>query len=301
MKPDNQQYTDAISKANVLMEAMPYLQRFRDSVFVVKYGGAFMDDPDPDLRKRVAADITFLSSVGIHVVVVHGGGKAISRAMETAGIEVEFRNGFRYTSSDAMKIVERTLNDEINSEICAMISEFGGSAQGIRGNDVLRCKRQEKDGLGNAVDLGFVGEITDVRTDLIRDAISRRMIPVVSPVAVDVDGNPYNTNADIAASKVASAMGARRLVFLCDVAGLLLDPKDPSTLISSLKVSEVAGLISRGIIGKGMLPKVDGACMALTDGVKRVHFVDGYMPHSILLEIFTNKGIGTEIVGVRDA
>lgn len=300
MKPENQ-HTDAISKADVLMEAMPYLQRFRDSVFVVKYGGAFMDDPNPDLRNRVAADITFLSSVGINVVVVHGGGKAISRAMESAGIEVEFRNGFRYTSREAVKIVESTLNDGINREICDMISGFGGVAQGIRGNDVLCCKRQEKDGLGNPVDLGYVGEITGVRTDPIRDAVAHRRIPVVSPVAVDDNGMPYNTNADIAASKIASAMGARRLVFLCDVAGLLMDPKDPSTLISSLKVSEVAGLVERGIIGKGMLPKVDGACMALGGGVKRVHFVDGYMPHSILLEIFTNKGIGTEIVGARDA
>jgi acetylglutamate kinase len=287
---------DPITKAAVLSEAMPYFNRFRNSVFVVKCGGAFMDDADPAPRQRVMSDIAFLSSVGIHVVVVHGGGKAISRAMERAGIEVEFRNGLRYTSREAMRHVEATLNGELNQEICDMIAAHGGSPVPIHGNEVLRCRKLAVDGQGNAVDLGFVGDINLVRTSLIRKVLGSGRIPVISPVAIDRKGDPYNTNADLAAAQVARALACRRLVFLCDTPGLLRDPKDPSTLISSLKVSEVSGLIRDGIIGSGMLPKVEGAVIAIESGVKRVHFVDGRMPHSLLLEIFTDTGIGTEIV-----
>lgn len=290
---------DAQTKAAVLNEALPYIQNFRGSVFVVKYGGSFMDDPDVNKRVQIARDITLLSSLGIHVVVVHGGGKAISRAMENAGIEVEFRNGLRYTSREAMSIVEKTLNDETNKEICDMISSLGGKPAPIRGNDILRCRKLEKDGMGNRVDLGFVGEITSVRTSVIRKNLGNLSIPVISPVAVDSEGNPYNTNADLAAAQVARALACRRLVFLCDVPGLLRDPKDPSTLISSLRVDEVDELIQTGVIGKGMLPKVEGACIAIKSGVKRVHFVEGLMPHSLLLEIFTDEGIGTEIVNTE--
>ncbi len=287
---------DVITKAAVLMEALPYFQRFRGSIFVVKYGGSFMDDPDIALRKRVAADITFLASVGIHVVVVHGGGKAISRAMEAAGVEVEFRNGLRYTSEKAVRIVEHTLNQQVNREVCSMIEELGGHAVSLPGNEVLTSKKLEQDSQGNPVDLGFVGEITQVATSDIRKHLGNLAVPVISPVGVDKAGNFYNTNADLAAAKVASALGARRLVFLCDVAGLLADPKDPESLISTLDVGEVSGLIETGVISSGMLPKVQGACNAIEAGVKRVHFVDGRMPHSLLLEIFTDKGIGTEIV-----
>jgi acetylglutamate kinase len=288
---------DAVTKTSVLMEALPYLQRFKNSVFVIKYGGSFMDDPDPGLRQRVAMDITFLSAVGVHVVVVHGGGKAISRAMEQSGLPVEFRNGLRYTSREGIRIVEQTLNKEINTEICDMIRSLGGDPVGIPGNDVLLCRRLEKDAKGNPVDLGYVGETYKVKTSTIRKYLGSGKIPVISPIAVDKNGEPYNTNADLAAAQVASAMGARRLVFLCDVAGLLRDPKDPRTLISSLRVAEVDALIESGVIGSGMLPKVEGACNALLAGVKRVHFVDGRQPHSVLLEIFTDQGIGTEIVG----
>lgn len=287
---------DPIIKAAVLNEALPYFQQFRGSVFVVKYGGAFMDDPDESIRKRVVSDIVFLASVGIHVVVVHGGGKAISRGMEKAGLEVEFRNGLRYTSKEAISIVEKTLNEGLNKEICDTIRGLGGNAASVNGNEVLRCKKLEKDSNGNAIDLGYVGEITSVNTSEIRKRLGNLAIPVISPIAVDADGQPYNTNADLAAAQVARALGCRRLVFLCDVAGLLLDPSDPSTLISSLQVKEVEPLIQKGIIGKGMLPKVEGATIAIKSGVKRVHFIDGYMPHSLLLEIFTDKGIGTEIV-----
>jgi acetylglutamate kinase len=287
---------DAQTKAAVLNEALPYFQNFRGSVFVVKYGGSFMDDPDVNKRMQVARDLTLLASLGIHVVVVHGGGKAITRAMEQAGIEVEFRNGLRYTSKEAVAIVDRTLNDETNREICDMIASLGGTPVSLRGNDVLRCRKLEKDATGNPVDLGYVGEITKVNTSIIRKSLANQAIPVISPVAVDASGQPYNTNADLAAAQVARALACRRLVFLCDVPGLLRDPHDRSTLISSLKISEVDGLIREGVIGKGMLPKVEGACLALKSGVKRVHFVEGLMPHSLLLEIFTDEGIGTEIV-----
>ncbi len=286
---------DPIIKAEVLSEALPYFQRFRDSIFVVKYGGSFMDDPDVSLRERVAADIAFLALAGIHVVVVHGGGKAISRGMEAAGIEVEFRKGLRYTSEEAVHIVEKTLNEQVNKEICDMISGLGGKPCSLYGNDLLTCRKLTTDRTGNEVDLGYVGEITKVNTSVIRKQLGDMVIPVISPVAVDTDGKVYNTNADLAASQVARALGCRRLVFLCDVAGLLRDPNDPESLISSLDVSEVDGLVESGIIGKGMLPKVEGATQAIQSGVKRVHFIDGRMPHSLLLEIFTDEGIGTEI------
>ncbi|MEQ9825164.1 MAG: acetylglutamate kinase [Puniceicoccaceae bacterium] len=289
---------DAQTKAAVLNEALPYFQNFRGSVFVVKYGGSFMDDPDVSKRLQVARDLTLLASVGVHVVVVHGGGKAISRGMEQAGIEVEFRNGLRYTTKEAVSIVEQTLNEQVNREICDMITSLGGNPAPLRGNDVLRCRRLEKDADGNPVDLGYVGEITSVNTSLIRKNLSNLAIPVISPVAVDAQGQPYNTNADLAAAQVARALACRRLVFLCDVPGLLRDPSDRSSLISSLKVDEVPELVRQGVIGKGMLPKVEGACMAIRSGVKRVHFVEGLMPHSLLLEIFTDEGIGTEIVNV---
>ncbi len=289
---------DAQTKAAVLNEALPYFQNFRGSVFVVKYGGSFMDDPDVSKRLQVARDLTLLASVGVHVVVVHGGGKAISRGMEQAGIEVEFRNGLRYTTKEAVSIVEQTLNEQVNREICDMITSLGGNPAPLRGNDVLRCRRLEKDADGNPVDLGYVGEITSVNTSFIRKNLSNLAIPVISPVAVDAQGQPYNTNADLAAAQVARALACRRLVFLCDVPGLLRDPSDRSSLISSLKVDEVPELVRQGVIGKGMLPKVEGACMAIRSGVKRVHFVEGLMPHSLLLEIFTDEGIGTEIVNV---
>jgi acetylglutamate kinase len=290
---------DPTTKAAVLNEALPYFQQFHGSVFVVKYGGSFMDDPDESLRVRVIKDIVFLASIGIHIVVVHGGGKAISRGMEKAGIEVEFRNGLRYTSREAISIVEHTLNEELNKEICDTITQLGGNPAPLKGNDVLRCRKLCKDANGCEVDFGHVGEITSVKISEIRKRLGNLAIPVISPIAVDKHGDCYNTNADLAAAQVARALGCRRLVFLCDVAGLLRDPNDPTTLISSLKVDQIGPLIENGVIGKGMLPKVEGATIAINAGVKRVHFVDGRMPHSLLLEIFTDRGIGTEIVSSK--
>ena len=287
---------ELISKAGVLLEALPYIQRFHVSVFVVKYGGSFMDSEDPAARERVASDIVFLSSVGIKVVV-HGGGKAITRAMEKAAVKPQWRNGIRVTDEHTIKIVENTLNNEINADICRLIEKRKGVPVGMPGNLVNVCEKLEaRDENGNPVDLGFVGDIKSVKTKIIKKALNEGKIPVISPIALDDEDRSYNTNADAAASAVASALKARRLVFMSDVPGLLADPKDPDTLISTLRVHEVPGLKKSGVISAGMIPKVDSAVRALQSGVRRVHFIDGRTPHSLLLEIFTDKGVGTEIV-----
>jgi acetylglutamate kinase len=288
---------DPTTKARVLLEALPYIQRFRGSTFVVKFGGAFMDDPDPSARLSGAIDLAFLAAVGIQVVVVHGGGKAITRAMESAGLKPEFRHGLRVTDDAAMRIVEETLNGPLNLEICDLLQQQGGRPLSMKGNDVFLCQKHFPIGeTGEPVDLGFVGEVNYVKTKLIKKALLEGYTPILSPVAVDESGNSYNTNADVAAAAVAGALRARRLVYLCDVPGLLSDPAKPDSLISTLPASQVADLKSRKVITSGMLPKVDSAVKALDNGVHRVHFVDGRQHHSMLLEIFTDKGIGTEIV-----
>lgn len=293
------QPTELIKKASVLLEALPYIQRFKDSVFVVKYGGSFMDDPDPQVRAKVITDIAFLTQVGIKVVVVHGGGKAISRAMERAQLEPNFHKGYRVTDAASMKIVEHTLNTQINLEICEGLQSVGGRPISIHGNDVFRCQRLSKDENGEDLDIGFVGEITNVHVHKIKRALDQGYTPIISPVGLDHEGQAYNNNADVAASCVASALHARRLVYLSDVPGLLRNPKDPSSLISTLSVDQVPSLIADGTISAGMRPKVDSGVLALTNGVHRVHFIDGRLSHSLLLEIFTDKGIGTEILNVQ--
>ncbi len=287
-------------KADVLIEALPYVRRFGGSVFVVKYGGAFMDDPNPKIRERVARDISFLAAVGIKVVVVHGGGKAISRTMAKSGLTPEFKNGMRVTDEKTVAIVEDVLNNDVNAEIRQMLAAQGCDAVSVRGNDVFKCRKLlSKDGSGAEVDLGYVGEVESVNVEVIERLLSEGKTPVISPIALGADGHAYNTNADVAASAAAGALKALRLVFLCDVPGLMRDPKDRSTLISHLKVDEVAGLKAEGIIGGGMIPKVDSGVRAIENGVHRIHFIDGYMPHSLLLEIFTDTGIGTEIVNPK--
>ena len=291
--------TPAVHKAEVLLEALPYIQKFRGSTFVVKYGGSFMDDPNPEGRDRVATDIAFLAAVGIQVVVVHGGGKAITRAMETAGIKSEFRGGMRVTDAATVKIVEETLNKEINGQICDSLRSRGANPLGMPGNHVNLCEKLlSADEAGNPIDLGFVGDIKFVKAKLIKKALADGFLPVVSPIALDGDDQPYNTNADVAAAAIANSLRARRLIFMSDVPGLLADPKDPSTLIATLKVGEVDELKKKGVIAGGMIPKVDSAVKALKEGVRRVHFIDGRVPHSLLLEVFTDKGVGTEIVHV---
>lgn len=288
---------DPTTKTRVLLEALPYIQRFRGSIFVVKFGGAFMDDPDPTARLSGATDLAFLAAVGIQVVVVHGGGKAITRAMESAGLKPEFRHGLRVTDEAAMNIVEQTLNGPLNAEICDLLRQKGGNPLGMRGNDIFLCQKHfARSENGEAVDLGYVGEVNHVKTKLIKKALAEGYTPIISPVAVDEHDHPFNTNADVAAGAVASALRARRLVYLCDVPGLLSEPGNPESLLSTLKVNDVAELKARKVITSGMLPKVDSAVKALDEGVHRVHFVDGRKQHSTLLEIFTDKGIGTEIV-----
>jgi acetylglutamate kinase len=281
-----------ISKAATLLEALPYIQRFRGQVFVVKYGGSFMDSPDEEERHRVARDIVFLEAVGINPVVVHGGGKAITRALETAGLKAEFAGGHRVTDAATVEIVDRILSREINPEIVTAIEDFGGSTRGFAGSDIFRCRKLLRDG----VDLGFVGDVTDVDTDTLRACIQLGATPVISPTARGDDGKIYNCNADIAAAKAAIALNARRLVFMSDVPGLLRDPTDNSTLMSHLRLEEVPELKRAGVIEEGMLPKVDSAIAAIESGVEKVQFIDGRIPHSLLLEIFTDAGIGTEVV-----
>lgn len=283
---------ELIQKAEVLLEALPYIQRFRRSIFVVKYGGSFMDSPEPKVRAGVAADIVFLEAAGINPIVVHGGGKAITRAMEQAGIPARFIHGLRVTDEASMQIVEDVLGNVINREIVEMIQQLGGKARGFSGKEIFQCQKLVND----AGDLGYVGEVTEVMVEKIRKCLYANVTPVISPIGVGADGHAYNINADVAAAKLAVAIGARRLVFMSDVPGLLKDPRDAASLISHLQVREVDALKATGVIDKGMIPKVDSAVAAVQAGVRRVHFVDGRVPHSVLLEIFTDKGVGTEVV-----
>jgi acetylglutamate kinase len=285
-----------ISKAATLLEALPYIQRFRRQIFVVKYGGSFMDSPDPEERHRVARDVVFLEAVGINPVVVHGGGRAITHALEAAGMRAEFVRGHRVTNSATAEVVERILSREINPQIVKTIQDFGGKARGFSGTDIYRCRKFSlKDESGHDVDLGFVGEVIDLNVDPLRECIRRSVTPVISPTARG-HGKIYNCNADVAAAKTAIALKARRLVFMSDVPGLLRDPQDVKSLVSHLSVAEVPALKKSGVVDAGMIPKVDSAVAALASGVEKVQFVDGRIPHSVLLEIFTDAGVGTEVV-----
>jgi acetylglutamate kinase len=282
---------EIISKAATLLEALPYIQRFRGEVFVVKYGGSFMDSSDPEVRHRVARDIAFLEAVGINPVVVHGGGKAITRALEAAGIEGEFVQGQRVTDAAAAEVVDRVLSRELNPEIVKAIEEFGGKAAGLPGPEIFRCHK-----FSSEIDLGFVGDIYNVDVERLRACIRKNVTPVVSPTALGDDGKIYNCNADVAAAKTAIALKARRLVFMSDVPGLLKEPSDDSSLMTHLRADEVPQLKEAGVIDRGMIPKVDSAVTAIESGIEKVQFVDGRIPHSVLLEIFTDAGVGTEVV-----
>ncbi len=288
---------DLIAKAATLLEALPYIQRFRSQTFVVKYGGSFMDSPDPQVREGVARDIVFLEAVGINPVVVHGGGKAISRAMDAAGIKADFLQGMRVTDEPTMNVVEQVLSREINPEIVAAINALGGKARGFSGTEIFTGRKLLlKAATGEDLDLGFVGEVTAVNTEPLRECIRRSITPVISSTARDGGGRTYNCNADLAAARAAIALKAKRLVFMSDVPGLLRDPNDPASVIPHLQIGEVDGLKKAGVIDKGMIPKVDSAVAAIQAGVDKVSFVDGRVDHSTLLEIFTDEGVGTEIV-----
>ena len=233
---------DVTAKAKVLLEALPYIQDFRGSTFVIKYGGSFMDDPDPVIRTRVAYDIAFLAACGINVVVVHGGGKAITKAMESSGLKAAFVNGLRVTDEATIAVVKKTLDEVVNREVCAAIAAAQGKPKGLPGDTVLVCEKLTVDDDGNEIDLGYVGDVTEVKVKLIKKEISEGFIPVISPVAEGYDGKPYNVNADLVAGRVASALRARRLVYMSDVPGLLANPADPESLISTLETSQVDDL-----------------------------------------------------------
>ena len=283
---------ELITKANTLLEALPYIQRFAGATFVVKYGGSFMDSPDEAVRTGVARDVVFLEAVEINPVVVHGGGKRINKALSAAGVESRFVNGLRYTDAATVKIVDRVLSTEINPEIVDLINSLGGVAKGFAGTEIFTCKKHAPDG----EDDGFVGEVTGVNTAPLMECIAQGITPVISPTACDADGQVYNCNADLAAAQAAIALAAKRLVFMSDVPGLLRDPDDDATLISHLDIAEVDELKQAGIIASGMIPKVDSAVTAINAGVDKVALVNGLIHHAVLLEIFTDKGVGTEIV-----
>src|ERR1041385_6540295 len=269
---------ELIAKSSTLLEALPYIQRFRNQTFVVKYGGSFMDSPDPQVRNGVARDIVFLEAVGINPVVVHGGGKAITRAMEAAGLKANFIQGMRVTDEATVDVVDRVLSHEINPEIVKTIESLGGKARGFCGADIFKCRKlwlDDKDKPGSKLDIGYVGEVTEVNTDPLRQCIQHGITPVISPVALGEDGKVYNCNADVAAAQAAIALKAQRLVFMSDVPGLLTDPKDPDSVISHLKIVAVNELKQTGVIDKGMIPKVDSAIAAVKAGVEKVSFVDG--------------------------
>ena len=283
---------ELITKANTLLEALPYIQRFAGATFVVKYGGSFMDSPDEAVRTGVARDVVFLEAVEINPVVVHGGGKRINKALAAAGVESRFVNGLRYTDAATVEIVDRVLSTEINPEIVDLINSLGGVAKGFAGTEIFTCKKHAPDG----EDYGFVGEVTGVNTAPLMECIAQGITPVISPTACDADGQVYNCNADLAAAQAAIALAAKRLVFMTDVRGLLRDPNDDATLISHLDIAEIDELKQAGIIASGMIPKVDSAVTAINAGVDKVALVNGQIHHAVLLEIFTDKGVGTEIV-----
>ncbi len=286
-----------IEKAAVLLEALPYLQQFRGSTFLVKVGGSAMEDPA--LVRRLMRDVVFLELVGINPVLVHGGGKAISAAMKSAGLEAEFVGGLRVTTDAAMDIVERTLSREINPGLVKSLIDFGGKALGVAGNEAFIGERMKawSDQESREVELGRVGRVVDIELSKIEAAIYTETVPVVSPIASERGtGLALNVNADLAAAALAAKLKAAKLIYLSDVIGLMRTPPVEESLIPSVRTDQVEELIEAGVIGGGMIPKVRSAVDALHAGVGKVHMIDGRISHSLLLEIFTESGIGTEIV-----
>ena len=289
-------FSEQIAKASVLIEAMPYLQRFRGQTFLIKFGGSAMDDPA--LVEMLLRDVVFLELAGINPVVVHGGGKAISAAMNLAGLTARFVGGLRVTDEQTISIVEHTLHNVINRDLVAAINRFGGRAVGLPGKSVFLGHRNApvKGEDGNPVNLGFVGTVHGFNAGEVLAAIHREQVPVISPLASEEGtGAALNVNADIAAASLAGKLRAAKFVYISDVRGVMLDPANPDSLIPSLTAAAAEKLINDRIITGGMIPKVKSALQALADGVQKVHMIDGRIPHSLLLEIFTDKGIGTEI------
>ena len=289
MRKDDEKY---LEKAAVLVEALPYIQKFNRKVIVVKYGGSAM--VDEQLKKSVISDVTLLKLVGFKPIIVHGGGKEISKWVGKVGKEAQFINGLRVTDEETMEIAEMVLG-RVNKSLVSMVEELGVKAVGISGKDggLLKVKKKYADGK----DIGYVGEITDVDPKILYDLMEKDFLPIICPVGLDDEFNTYNINADDAACAIARAVGANKLAFLTDIEGLYRDFEDKSSLISEITVKEAKELIAGGTIGGGMLPKLSNCIDAIEAGVSRVHIIDGRIPHSILLEIFSDRGVGTAILG----
>ena len=288
---EQQRYLDNITvKAETLIEALPYIRDFNSKKVVVKYGGSAM--LDHNLEESVIKDVALLKLVGMQPIIVHGGGKEISKWISKVGKETRFEEGFRVTDKDTMEIAEMVLN-KVNKSLVSLIEELGVKACGISGKDGGMLKVEKKYSKGE--DIGYVGEVKEVDTTLIHSLLKDDFLPVICPIGYDDNFHAYNINADDAACAIARAVNAEKLAFLTDIEGVYKDPNDPSTLISELNVSEGKKLMEEGYIGGGMLPKIQNCIDAIENGVSRVHILDGRIPHCLLLEIFTNKGIGTAI------
>lgn len=285
-----QKMKEVIEKANVLIEALPYIQNFHDKIIVVKYGGSAMENDE--LKKSVVRDVALLKLVGFKPIIVHGGGKEISRWVEKVGKEAVFKNGFRVTDAETMEIAEMVLG-KVNKSLVAMLEEVGVRAIGISGKDGGLLQVEKK--FSNGEDIGFVGKITSVDSTILKDLIDKNFVPIVSPIGVDADYQTYNINADDAACMIAQSMKAEKLAFLTDTEGLYRDFNDKASFISRINVDKAHELINSGNIQGGMLPKLASCAKAVEDGVNRVHILDGRLPHCLLLEFFTNEGIGTMI------
>ncbi len=284
-----------LQKAEVLIEALPYIQHFNRKIIVVKYGGSAMSNEE--LQKNVIKDVTLLKLVGFKPIIVHGGGKAISTWVNKVGKEAEFVNGLRVTDAETMEIAEMVLG-RVNKSLVSMVQELGVKAVGISGKDGGLLKVDKK--YSNGQDIGFVGDVKKVDAKILYDLLENDFLPIVAPIGMDDNFDTYNINADDAACAIAKAVGADKLVFLTDVEGLYRDFNDKSTFISRLTASEADDLIGSGIIGGGMLPKLNNCTSAIKNGVSRVHILDGRVPHCLLLEIFTKQGIGTAIIADDD-
>jgi len=281
----------AETRVRILSEALPYIQQFTGRTIVVKYGGAAMKDST--LKEKVIRDVVFMACVGLRPILVHGGGPEINSWLNKLGIEAQFKNGLRVTDAATMDVVEMVLVGRVNKEIVALINQAGGSAVGLCGKDggLFEARPADEEGIG------FVGEVARVNPQILETLVNNGHIPVVSSVAADEFGQAYNINADTVAGEIAAALGAEKLILLTDTAGILRDYKDSSTLIPRLDIQEARKLIDEGIVSGGMIPKVNCCVRSLAQGVKAAHIVDGRMPHSLLLEIFTDEGTGSMIVG----
>ena len=285
-----------IEKAAVLTEALPYIQDFKGSVVLVKVGGSVMEVPEN--LESLLTDIAFMNAVGIKTVLVHGGGKAISRGMEKAGIPPLFVMGLRVTTEETVRVVEQVIKNEVNAQVVRLLQKHKSNARPLHGDWIFAVqKKVGKDpATGAAVDWGYVGDPVEVDTRPVQEMLDAGIVPVVTPLGTGADGKLYNVNADTAAAALAKAMRVRKLAFISDVPGLLMDVNDPTSLLATLRIGSVCKLKEAGVVGGGMLPKLDSCVEAIRAGVGKVHLVDGRMPHSLLLEIFTKKGVGTEII-----